>query len=246
MSVFIFVFIIGLISAFETPLSQASLGILYSEDDIPKMTGIITAIGMLGTLVGPILASLIYRSNAISVSFLMCAALFLFACLCEVLLQIPEPKAQIKMTLKKTLQTDYLEVFQGLKQKPLIIKICTLAFLLNFIISSFIQVVIPYIARIILKVTEPQFGMMNTFFAFCAIIGAILYSLMIKKIQLNIKYLFNLISFIFIIFGFSFFFKFKTTFVFSLMTFTIGLILLLVSLLSVHLIGIIQLQIEKI
>lgn len=81
--------IIGMVSAFETPVVQSAIPIICKEEEIPRANGIISSIGTLGTVLGPILAGIIYRFDAVYQIFMITAALFLIAIFCEVLLNIP-------------------------------------------------------------------------------------------------------------------------------------------------------------
>ncbi|MGX7014498.1 MFS transporter [Vagococcus silagei] len=240
----IFVFIIGLISAFETPLSQASLSLLYDEESIQKMTGFVTAISMFGSLIGPILASLIYRFNAVNFSYSICIILFIAAWICELFLNIPEKLQKQIHSFRDSVRLDYLEVTQQLKKQPIILKICLFAFLLNVILASFVQVVIPYLARVILAVTDQQYGILQTFFAFGGLLGAILYSLFAKIKHKPLITFMIIIGFIFIIFGYVLKFKLDSSLTFYLILSLISIILCLISYISVHLISAIQLQVH--
>lgn len=241
----VFVFLLGIISAFETPTSQASLSLLYDEENIPKMTGITTSIGMLGNLIGPVLAGIIYQFNQFYPLLVICSVLFLAAIICEFQLVIPYLKTPDNSSILNVLKNDYLEIVNYLKKKQIILSICFLAFLLNFIIASFIQVIVPSMVRINLGVTNQAFGIMNALFALGGLLGALSYSLLSKKISKYLVHLFNLISISFILLGVTVSLVTSKNLVFWAMVMIIFVILSLTAMISVHLLSSIQLMIEK-
>ncbi len=146
----IFTVIIGMVSAFETPVVQSAIPIICKEEEIPRANGIISSIGTLGTVLGPILAGIIYRFDAVYQIFMITAALFLIAIFCEVLLNIPvQAQAAMNGTLFQVVVGDLKEVANYLKAQKVIVKVAAVAFLLNFFLASFIQVIIPYVSRIV-------------------------------------------------------------------------------------------------
>ncbi|MGM0215912.1 MFS transporter [Enterococcus sp. AZ109] len=175
--------LMGMVSAFETPVVQSAIPLICSQQDIPQANGIISSIGMLGNIVGPVAAGMIYRFDAVYQIFALCGGLFLFAIFCECLLKVPYlARATENQTAKEIVIGDLKEVTLYLKKEQTIVKIGLVAFLLNLFISSFIQVMIPFIARIQMGVSEGQFGLMNACFAGGSLLGTLLYSLLAKKL----------------------------------------------------------------
>ena len=176
--------IIGMVSAFETPAVQSAIPIICKEEEIPRANGIISSIGTLGTVLGPILAGIIYRFDAVYQIFMITAALFLIAIFCEVLLNIPvQAQAAMDGTLFQVVVGDLKEVANYLKAQKVIVKVAAVAFLLNFFLASFIQVIIPYVSRIQLGATDAQFGLMNTILAIGSLLGTVVYGVIANRLN---------------------------------------------------------------
>ena len=176
--------IIGMVSAFETPVVQSAIPIICKEEEIPRANGIISSIGTLGTVLGPILAGIIYRFDAVYQIFMITAALFLIAIFCEVLLNIPvQAQAAMDGTLFQVVVGDLKEVANYLKAQKVIVKVAAVAFLLNFFLASFIQVIIPYVSRIQLGATDAQFGLMNTILAIGSLLGTVVYGVIANRLN---------------------------------------------------------------
>lgn len=177
--------LMGMISAFETPVVQSAIPLIASSEEIPQANSAVSGIGILGNMFGPILAGVVYQPETIQWIFLGCMGLFVLALGVEWLLHFEEPIKKQYTSLLQVIKEDSLEIFAYLKENKMIVKICSLAFLLNLFLSSFIQVVVPYIARIQLLVSNQAFGIMNFLFAFGGLLGTICYGVFAKKFQLR-------------------------------------------------------------
>lgn len=176
--------IIGMVSAFETPVVQSAIPVICSEEEIPRANGIISSIGTLGTVLGPIIAGIIYRFDAVYQIFAITGGLFLIAILCEVVLNIPkQAQAAMNGTLLQVVVGDLKEVTHYLKAQKVIVKVAIVAFLLNFFLASFIQVIIPYVSRIQLGVSDAQFGLMNTILAIGSLLGTVIYGIIANRLN---------------------------------------------------------------
>jgi len=176
--------IIGMVSAFETPVVQSAIPVICTEEEIPRANGIISSIGTLGTVLGPIIAGIIYRFDAVYQIFVITGVLFIIAIFCEVLLAIPvQTQTAAEGTLFQVVAGDLKEVAQYLKAQKVIVKVALVSFLLNFFLASFIQVIIPYVSRIQLGVSDAQFGVMNTIFALGSLLGTVVYGVIANRLN---------------------------------------------------------------
>lgn len=176
----------GMVSAFETPVVQSSIPLICDEEMMPTANSIVSSIGILGNMFGPILAGVIYRSDAVQQTFFLCLLLFILAVLVECLMKIQElPVANHYQRLFQVVKADLMDVRSYLMDKTIILKICLMAFFLNFLLSSFIQVVIPYIARVWFAVSNQQFGVMNFLFAAGGLLGSIIYGVFSRRMKLK-------------------------------------------------------------
>ncbi|MGM0113761.1 MFS transporter [Enterococcus sp. DIV0187] len=239
--------IIGMVSAFETPVVQSAIPIICKEEEIPRANGIISSIGTLGTVLGPILAGIIYRFDAVYQIFMITAALFLIAIFCEVLLNIPvQAQATMDGTLFQVVVGDLKEVANYLKAQKVIVKVAAVAFLLNFFLASFIQVIIPYVSRIQLGATDAQFGLMNTILAIGSLLGTVVYGVIANRLnETSITKNLILVAILFSLLVIPFGLIQDSTLAFWLMTVIVASAMGVVTVVSVQLIVYIQLVSDK-
>lgn len=239
--------IIGMVSAFETPVVQSAIPIICKEEEIPRANGIISSIGTLGTVLGPILAGIIYRFDAVYQIFMITAALFLIAIFCEVLLNIPvQAQAAMNGTLFQVVVGDLKEVANYLKAQKVIVKVAAVAFLLNFFLASFIQVIIPYVSRIQLGATDAQFGLMDTILAIGSLLGTVVYGVIANRLnETSITKNLILVAILFSLLVIPFGLIQDSTLAFWLMTVIVASAMGVVTVVSVQLIVYIQLVSDK-
>lgn len=238
--------VLGMISAFETPVVQSAIPLICSQKEIPQANSLISGIGILGGIFGPILAGVLYQFDRIHLIFIWASSLFIGAIICELILKIPLITRELTtLSLKETVVADFNETIAYLKLKKTILKICLIALLLNLFLSSFIQVMIPYISRIQLQVTDSQFGVMNMSFALGGLIGTVLYGIKGKDFRPRSIYLsLILASFTFLCLIVPLYFLQNNTIAFWLLLATISFIMALFSFTSLKLIVYIQLNIK--
>lgn len=239
--------IIGMVSAFETPVVQSAIPIICKEEEIPRANGIISSIGTLGTVLGPILAGIIYRFDAVYQIFMITAALFLIAIFCEVLLNIPvQAQAAMDGTLFQVVVGDLKEEANYLKAQKVIVKVAAVAFLLNFFLASFIQVIIPYVSRIQLGATDAQFGLMDTILAIGSLLGTVVYGVIANRLnETSITKNLILMAILFSLLVIPFGLIQDSTLAFWLMTVIVASAMGVVTVVSVQLIVYIQLVSDK-
>lgn len=239
--------VIGMVSAFETPVVQSAIPVICAEEEIPQANGIISSIGTLGTVLGPIIAGIIYRFDAVYQIFVITGVLFLIAIFCEVLLNIPvQAQSTMEGSLFQIMAGDLKEVTHYLKAQKVIVKVAAVAFLLNFFLASFIQVIIPYVSRIQLGASDAQFGLMNTIFAIGSLLGTVIYGVIANR--LNEASITKNLIFVAILFGLlvvPFGLIKDSTMAFWIMTIIVACAMGVVTVISVQLIVYIQLVSDK-
>lgn len=240
--------VLGMISAFETPVVQSTIPLIVERKKIPQINSVISGIGILGGIFGPMLSGILYQFDQIQRIFIWAGVLFLFAICCELFLSVPLIQREKGIgSLYKIVSEDFKEIITYLSRKTVILQICLLAMLLNLFVSSFIQVMIPYILRIQLQVTDQQFGLMNTSFALGGLLGTVIYGLNGKNFSfISIYYGFLFSSFTFLSLLLPLYWFQKERFAFWMVIGIVSLIMVLFSFVSLQLMVYIQMNIETV
>ncbi|WP_100065254.1 MFS transporter [Miniphocaeibacter massiliensis] len=234
--------LLGVVSSLETPVVQSAIPLVCKSEDIPQANGIINSIAMLSNLLAPVLASVIYNFQKAYIVFIVSSICFLFAVICEILLKIEQENIKnINGKIMKIVYLDTKETITYLKENVIIAKIGSITFLLNLFISSFINVVIPFTARVVWEVSDESFGVMNMMFSVGGLGGSILVSVLAKKISgRDISKMLVLNSFIFLSLIFAYIGIFDKNISFWIVTIITSILLGVFTMISVQLISYIQ------
>lgn len=240
----ILLLILGLISSVETPLVQSSLPIVSEGKGLLKVNSYVTAIGYLGMLVAPGLGSTFYNYVSVKGSLILCCVLFVLAIISEYQLELPEHIQEIKtQSWKETVYNDWKLTWEYIRDKQIIIKICLLAAGLNLFIGAFIQTLIPYIARVHLNVDNFNFGILSMNLGISSLLGTLLYSLIVDKLKSKNFWIFFVgISLSIAAIGFTLISFLGEKLSFYLLNGFTCICLILFAIISMHLLGYIQLN----
>lgn len=175
--------LLGVVSAFETPVVQSCIPSIQAKQHLEQSNGIVSAIAMLSNLLGPVLAGILYAVFKAPYIFIGCCLIFIIAIVFESFLVVPFEKNNIGKGIGEILRHDFRELKKYLEsEQPVIIQISLVAAILNMLIFSFIVVGIPYIVRIQLSVSSELYGIMQTLFAVGGLVGSISIGAISRKI----------------------------------------------------------------
>ena len=173
-SIYILVIILSLISTIDSPTLQTIIPTITKKEDLVEANALNSLIMSIGSVISPAIAALVYGSLGLKGVFIINAISFFVSALSEVFLVIPR---NIKKREKLSVDSFTSEFKEGIgfiiKRKD-IINIVTLAIILNFAFGSF-TVGSTYISKIILKVSDLQYGMVDS----AGVIGMIIASFFI-------------------------------------------------------------------
>ncbi|WP_124058948.1 MFS transporter [Vaginisenegalia massiliensis] len=190
-------FMMGLVSAVETPLVQASLPLFSQGVSLLKANSLISGIGYFANIVAPAIGGYLYATIPLEFGMILCLIFYLFAILAEACLPIAwkQHNNGAKFRLHDYLEDGKEAIHFMLEQKQML-KICLLATVLNFAIASMFQTILPFILRIHLKADNFTYSMIQLNWGLGPLCGVLLYSLRAKKLlRTNIWFFFLLISF---------------------------------------------------
>nr|WP_275115396.1 MFS transporter [Vagococcus hydrophili] len=171
----------------------------------------------------------------------------MLAIICEAALKIEKnQELSYQGRILEVVKHDSKEVARFLKQNQVVVQVCLIAFLLNFLMTSFIQVLVPYLARLQMGISDNQFGMMNTTFAIGGLVGAVLYSVFGKQLlKISLVKLLNAVAVLFAGLVIPYYYLEKNNHAFLVMVSLVTVILALVTMISIQLVVYIQLVTEQ-
>ncbi|MCL1905873.1 MAG: MFS transporter [Clostridiales bacterium] len=191
---------ISLISSMYQPAVQSSVPILVGEEQLASGNGVVTGVGALSGLLGPVLGGALYAVVGLNALVTASCAAFFLSAVMEVFICIPFTKQARDKGIIPTIKNDMkLGLRYSLREKPVIRKVMVLAAALNMLMTPFFIVGIPYILRITLNSSEKMYGIGMGIGEFSTILGAVLVGVITKKLKLSTLHRLLLVSSVFML-----------------------------------------------
>lgn len=161
-NIYILVILLSLISTLDNPTLQTIIPTITKKEDLVEANALNSLLMSIGNVISPAIAAFIYGSFGLETVFIVNAISFYISAFSEVFLVIPRNiKSKGKLSLNK-FTNEFKEGISFILKKKDIINIVSLAVILNFALGSF-TIGSAFISKIILKVSDFQYGMVDTF-----------------------------------------------------------------------------------
>ena len=176
---------LSLISAMYQPAVQASIPILVHEERLASGNGIVTGVGALSGLLGPVMGGMLYGIIGLRALITASCGAFFLSAVMEIFIRIPFTRQERDKGIVPTIMADMkMGLRYVVKEKPTIRKVIILAAALNLLMSPFFIVGIPYILRVTLQSSEKMYGIGMAIGEFSTILGALMVGMISKKLTL--------------------------------------------------------------
>ncbi len=178
--------ILSLISSIYQPTVQASVPVLVSDENLPSANGIVSGVGALSGLLGPVLGGVLYGIVGLNVLVIMSCIAFFLSAVMEIFICIPFVKQKLEQHIIPTIVSDMkVGMNYVVRENPQLLKIILLAAALNLFMSPFLIIGIPYILRITMQSNGLMYGIGMGIGHFSTILGALLIGVLSKKMTLS-------------------------------------------------------------
>lgn len=178
--------LLSIISSAYQPTVQASVPLLVSKANLASANGIVSGVGALSGMLGPILGGVFYGAIGLKALVIASCASFFFSAVMEIFIRIPYEREELTRHIIPTILNDMKIGMRYIaKENPPIIKIILLAAALNLFMSPFFIIGLPYVLRITMRSSETMYGIGMGIAEFSTILGAILVGAISKKLRLS-------------------------------------------------------------
>ncbi|MEO1770756.1 MFS transporter [Candidatus Enterococcus ferrettii] len=181
--------LLSFISAMYNPTVSASIPLLVAEQKIEKANGIVSAVQALGSVLAPVLGSLLYGYLPIDRLILISGVAFFLSAVMELFIHIPFEKGAMNGKLTKVIMNDLKEGFIYVRKEPFIYKSVLLAAALNMLVTPILIVAVPAILRLVMHSSELMYGLGNGLIGLAMVFGALTIGFFTKKLRFANAYL---------------------------------------------------------
>ena len=182
--IYILVIILSLLSTLDNPTLQTIIPTITKKEDLVEANALNSFLMAVGNIISPAIAALVYGNFGLEGVFIVNAISFFVSAISEIFLVIPRNiKSKGKLSLNKFIG-EFKDGIGFILKKRDIINIVSLAIILNFALGSF-NIGSTYISKIILKVSDIQYGIVDTFAVTGMILATFIVGWLSKKYSLG-------------------------------------------------------------
>ncbi|MBZ9609642.1 MFS transporter [Clostridium estertheticum] len=165
-SIYVLAIIMAVINSVFLPAISTIIPSIVENDDLVEANGVDSFILTVGNVLAPILAGILFSIYGLIGILLVNSVSFILSGVSEMFIIIPKLSVKSNKLSVKSFLTDFGEGIAFIKQKKLILTIITLALFINFILYPIFGLGITYISKEIFKITDFQYGILqSTLFA---------------------------------------------------------------------------------
>ena len=182
----LFLALLSTISSMYQPAVQASVPVLVRDEQLASGNGVVTGVGALSGLLGPVLGGALYGILGLNVLVAASSTAFFLSAVMEIFIRIPFARQSRSKGMVPTIIDDMkLGLRYIARENPIILKVMVLAAALNMLMSPLFIVGVPYILRITLQSSERMYGMGMGVLELSTIVGAVLTGAVTKNTKLS-------------------------------------------------------------
>lgn len=190
--IYLCVIINSIVQSFYSPAAGTAIPSIVNESQLTKANSMESTVTTVGNLIAPILAGAVYGISGVKVMILLNAISFVIAATLECFLNLKTEKLQSpRKSIYKEFVHDFKEGIFFIFDNSLLKYIVIFLFFINGILSSVLGIGIPYICKLLFKVSDLQFGLIQSITVVGTLVGSIMVPFIVSKIEL--ENLFNVV-----------------------------------------------------
>jgi len=183
--IYIVVIALSIISSLFNPAINTAIPSIMKKEELVDANSLSSVVITTSSIISPMLAGALYGFLGLPIILLLNAVSFFIAAFMEIFINLPLLDRKNTRFTYTVFKKDFMEGVKCIVDQKLIKKIIICAFIINFAFTPMMTVGLVYLAKIVLKVSDIQYGMQQTIFVLGALIGPIIASRIAKKHELS-------------------------------------------------------------
>lgn len=184
-SVYILTITMTLISILFNPAINTIIPTIIKKEELVDANGINSFIMSLGSLAAPAIAGVLLGIYGIYAILILNSISFILSSIFEMFINIPKVNKKPEKINYNSFRRDFSEGINFIKSKKIMMNVIMLAVVINFAINPVFNIGLTYISKSILKITDSQYGLLESIFVISMIVAPFLCSIVSKKIKLG-------------------------------------------------------------
>ena len=183
--IYILAIILSMISSLYMPTISTVIPSIIKRDELLEANGIDSFVMSLGNLASPVIAGVLFGTYGLFIILIANLISFILAGISEMFLNIPKINKQPEKFDIQYFLSDFTEGIQFIKNKKLMRNIIVLALILNFAFNPMLGLGVTFISKQILKITDLQYGIMESMFIIAMTIAPFIASQVSRKYKMG-------------------------------------------------------------
>ncbi|TCW37307.1 transmembrane secretion effector [Thermohydrogenium kirishiense] len=183
--IYILSVLLSTISSMFNPTIAAVIPSIAENYELADANGINTMFMNIANLISPVIAGILLEVFNIFIILTINAISFLLSFMCESMLEIQKTNDKPEKINLNSFLNDFLTGIDFIKSKRLILNILIIGIIINFTSNPILSVGLTYISKQILKITDYQYGILQSTFAISMIASPFISSIITKKYKLG-------------------------------------------------------------
>ncbi|WP_434644088.1 MFS transporter [Thermoanaerobacterium thermosaccharolyticum] len=183
--IYILSVLLSTISSMFNPTIAAVIPSIAENYELADANGINTMFMNIANFISPVIAGILLEVFNIFIILTINAISFLLSFMCESMLEIQKTNDKPEKINLNSFLNDFLTGIDFIKSKRLILNILIIGIIINFTSNPILSVGLTYISKQILKITDYQYGILQSTFAISMIASPFISSIITKKYKLG-------------------------------------------------------------
>lgn len=181
LSVYLLVMLLSLINVLFQPAVSTVIPTIMQREELVDSNGINSLFTSIGNLVAPAAAGILFGFYGLFPILIINSISFIISSISEMFISIPKMNKTPEKISFKNFSQDFSQGLNFIKNKELIIIIMIIALMANFAVDPVCSVGFVFISKQVLKVTDFQYGLIESTFVVSMLFSPFIISKIAKK-----------------------------------------------------------------
>lgn len=183
-SIYIFAILLSLISVLFQPAISTVIPSIVKNEELVEANSINSLIMNAGNLISPMIAGALFGVCGLFIILVINSISFILSSISEMFIDIPKVNKKPEVINLKSFNKDFKEGIMFIKNSKILFSVICIAVLVNFG-GAPLSIGLIYISKSVLKISDIQYGMLETFATSAMIVSPFLCSFIGKKFEFN-------------------------------------------------------------
>jgi len=183
--IYIMVIVMSIISSLFNPAISSAIPSIMKKEELIDANSLNSMTMTIGNLMGPILAGIIYGVFGLPFTLLLNGISFILSAVSELFINLPNNNCQKKDFSYRKFTKDFGEGIRYIRSKSILSKLLICAFVINFAFNPMFSIGLTFISKMILRVGDFQYGVLQTVVVAGSLIGTLMAGKISRKFKLT-------------------------------------------------------------